>query len=60
MLCNVALWDRAIRFFLAVTQLAYAFAGGPIWFWVLGLYFLVTAGWGLCPLYAFFKIRTLR
>jgi hypothetical protein len=56
----MAVWDRFLRFILAVLQLAYAFAGGPLWFWFLGLYFLLTAAWGLCPLYAFFKIRTLR
>ena len=59
MLCNLALWDRLIRFILAVLQIAYAFAGGPIWFWILGLYLLITSGWGLCPLYSFFKVRTL-
>lgn len=60
MLCNLAIWDRALRFIIAVTQIAYAIAGGPFWFWPVGLYFLVTAAWGLCPTYAFFKIRTLR
>lgn len=60
MLCNVAIWDRSIRFVLAILILCYAVAGGPIWFWPVGLYFLATAGWGLCPVYAFLKIRTLR
>ena len=60
MLCNTALWDRSIRFFSAVLMLGYAFAGGPVWLWPLGLYLLATAGWGLCPLYSFFRIRTLR
>ncbi|WP_083860511.1 YgaP family membrane protein [Pseudobdellovibrio exovorus] len=60
MLCNTALWDRAIRFLLAVGLLSYAIAGGPMWFWPVGLYLLLTSAWGLCPLYAFFKIRTLK
>ncbi len=60
MLCNTALWDRALRFILAVIVLSYAIAGGPYWFYGLGLYGLITAGWGLCPIYSFFRIRTLR
>jgi hypothetical protein len=60
MLCNVALWDRALRFSIAVIALSYAFAGGPVWFWPLGLYLMTTAGWGLCPIYSFLRIRTLR
>lgn len=60
MLCNVALWDRILRFFVSITMLSYAVAGGPLWFWPLGLYLLITAGWGLCPLYSFLRIRTLR
>jgi hypothetical protein len=53
-------WDRAFRFILSVLILSYAMAGGPFWFWVVGLYALITAGWGLCPIYSFFRIRTLR
>ena len=60
MLCNLAQWDRTLRFIIAVLVLSYAIAGGPTWFWVLGLYSLVTAAWGLCPVYSFFRIRTLR
>ncbi len=60
MFCNIALWDRALRFLIAVLLLAYAVAGGPFWFWLIGLYGLVTAGYGLCPIYSFFRIRTLR
>jgi hypothetical protein len=60
MICNVAVWDRILRFLLAIIQMAYAFAGGPIWLWVFGIYFLITSAWGLCPAYAFFKIRTQR
>lgn len=60
MLCNMAFWDRAFRFCASVLILAYAVAGGPFWFWLVGIYGLITAGWGLCPVYSFFRIRTLR
>lgn len=60
MLCNVSAWDRALRLILGIFILAYAIAGGPFWFYVLGLYALATAGFGLCPLYSFFRLRTLR
>jgi hypothetical protein len=59
MLCNLALWDRAIRFILSVFILAYAIAGGPFWFYVISLYGLTTAGFGLCPIYSYFRFRTL-
>lgn len=59
MRCNVALWDRILRFFFGVLLTAYAVAGGPFWAYI-GLYGLVTAAWGLCPAYAFFRIRTLK
>ena len=58
MICNVAQWDRFIRFLISVGMLAYAIAGGPTWFYVAGLYLLLTAGWCLCPIYAYLKIRT--
>jgi hypothetical protein len=57
MRCNVAVWDRALRFVLGVLLTAYAVAGGPFWAYG-GLYFLLTAAWGFCPVYAFFKVRT--
>ncbi len=60
MLCNVAQWDRFLRFFFSLGILIYAVAGGPFWFYILGLYLLVTSAWGLCPLYAYFRIRTLK
>ncbi len=59
MRCNVALWDRALRFLLGLGLTAYAFAGGPFWAYI-GIYGLLTSAWGLCPVYAFFRIRTLR
>ncbi len=60
MLCNVAQWDRFLRFTLSILILVYAIAGGPFWFYALGIYLLVTAAWGLCPLYAYFRRGTLR
>ncbi|MFN8791668.1 MAG: DUF2892 domain-containing protein [Bdellovibrionales bacterium] len=59
MKCNLAVWDRSLRFLLAVLLLSYAIAGGPLWAWS-GLYLLLTASWGLCPLYSFLKIKTIR
>ncbi len=59
MKCNMALWDRTLRFILAVILLTYVIAGGPFWGWS-GLYFLMTSAWGLCPIYAFFKLKTIR
>lgn len=59
MRCNLAIWDRILRFLLSVILIAYAIAGGPLWAW-LGLYLLLTSAWGLCPLYASLKIQTLR
>ncbi len=59
MKCNLALWDRSLRFILAVILLTYAVAGGPFWAWG-GLYFLMTSAWGLCPAYAFLKFKTIR
>lgn len=59
MKCNMALWDRILRFGFGVSLLAFAIAGGPGWAY-LGLVFILTSAWGFCPLYAFFKIKTLR
>lgn len=59
MRCNVALWDRILRWVLGFLLTAYAIAGGPFWAYI-GLYGLLTAAWGLCPVYAFLRIRTLK
>lgn len=58
MICNVALWDRSLRFLIAILLLVYAVAGGPIWFYVVGIYLLGTSGWGLCLIYSLLRIRT--
>ncbi len=59
MRCNVALWDRGLRFVLGVLLTAYLIAGGPFWAY-FGIVLLFTAAWGFCPFYAFFKVRTLK
>jgi hypothetical protein len=59
MRCNVALWDRILRFILGVILTTYAVAGGPFWAYI-GIYGLMTAAWGLCPAYLFFRIRSLK
>ncbi len=59
MRCNLALWDRILRFVIGVGLLAFAIAGGPGWTY-LGLVFILTAAWGFCPAYAFLKIKTLK
>ncbi len=59
MRCNLALWDRMIRFLIGILLVTYAIAGGPLWPWG-GLEFLATSGWGFCPLYGMLKTQTLR
>ena len=39
--------------------MTYAVAGGPSWSYI-GIFGIVTAAWGLCPIYAYFGIRTLK
>lgn len=59
MRCNVAVWDRILRFIIGTGFTAYAIAGGPIWGF-LGVILIFTSAWGFCPFYGFLKIRTLR
>jgi hypothetical protein len=54
---NLAFWDRLLRFIFGFLFLTWALAGGPWWAY-FGLYLIITASWGLCPLYAFLKIKT--
>ncbi|MCB0369753.1 MAG: DUF2892 domain-containing protein [Bdellovibrionales bacterium] len=58
MKCNLAPWDRSLRFILGILGLAYAIAGGPAWMY-LSIYFILTAAWGFCTVYAFLRIQTL-
>lgn len=56
---NLALWDRMLRFFTGVLLLTWAIAGGPWWAYI-GIYFLISSGWGYCAIYSFLNIRTAR
>lgn len=59
MKCNLAVWDRLLRFIFGVLFTIYYIVGGPFWA-LCGIYLLMTSAWGLCPAYAFLKIKTLR
>lgn len=59
MKCNVAFFDRVLRFFLGVLLTTWAFAGGPSWGFA-GIYLLATSGWGFCLVYAILKINTIK
>ena len=58
MRCNLAFWDRLLRFVFGVLLVTYAIAGGPFWAWG-GIYLLGTSSWGFCLIYATFNLRTL-
>lgn len=57
MKCNLAYWDRLLRFFFGVILLFYAIAGGPFWSY-FGIYLIFSSAWGFCFIYSFFKIQT--
>jgi hypothetical protein len=59
MKCNVADFDRVIRFILGVILTTWAIAGGPGWGYS-GIYLLATSGWGFCLVYASLKINTIK
>ncbi len=59
MRCNLARWDRMIRYIVGFLLTFYAFLGGPFWTYI-GIYLLATAAWGFSPLYAFLNWRTLK
>lgn len=56
---NLAVWDRIIRFFIGILSTTWAAAGGPWWAYV-GVYLILSASWGLCPIYSILKIRTAK
>lgn len=56
---NLAMWDRSLRFLLGFLMTSWAVAGGP-WWGYFGIYLLMSAGWGLCPIYSIFKIRSIK
>jgi hypothetical protein len=59
MKCNVATWDRVLRFIFGVLLVVYAIAGGPFWAY-FGVYLLFSSAWGLCFFYSYLKIQTAR
>ncbi|MEK6774717.1 MAG: DUF2892 domain-containing protein [Bdellovibrionota bacterium] len=59
MKCNIAFWDRILRFIIGVLLLFYAIAGGPFWGY-FGLYLIFSSAWGLCFIYSLLKIQTSR
>lgn len=59
MKCNLAFWDRLLRFIFGVLFLSYAFSGGPIWGY-FGFYLIFTSGWGICPIYAWLNLKTIK
>jgi len=59
MKCNLASWDRALRFTSGIILTAYAIAGGPTWAYA-GVYLIFTSAWGLCPVCAFTGFKTLK
>lgn len=58
MKCNLAAWDRILRFLIGGFMTTWAIAGGPSWAYI-GIYGLASGSWGLCLVYSFFKISTL-
>lgn len=56
---NLASWDRFLRYFLGLIMTAWLIAGGP-WWAGLGVYLVLSASWGFCLFYAYFKIRTAK
>lgn len=59
MKCNLAFFDRFIRFLVGTTLSIWAFCGGPLWTY-FGVYLLFTSGWGFCLIYAILKINTIK
>ncbi len=56
--CNLSFWGRIIRLIFGILLLSWAFAGGPFWAY-LGIYLIITAGWGFCPILIIFKKKSL-
>lgn len=59
MRCNLALWDRVLRFIFGFLLTTFAIAGGPAWCYV-GIVFLLTSASCYCPVYALLGIKTYR
>lgn len=57
MLCNMGKIDRVLRVIAGVALIVWAVMSGNI-FGYVGIVLVLTAGIGLCPLYALFGIDT--
>ncbi|MGE0762227.1 MAG: DUF2892 domain-containing protein [Bdellovibrionales bacterium] len=56
---NLRWWDRTFRYVFGLILVAWGIAGGPWWVYV-GMYPLVTASFGFCPVYWILRIRPRR
>lgn len=56
---NLAVWDSFIRILIGTALTAWAIAGAPFWAY-FGLVLIGTGAWRFDPLYALFRISTLR
>ena len=54
---NIRLFDRIARYLLGILLLTWAIAGGPTWTF-FGLYLIMTASFGSCPIYWIFRINS--
>lgn len=59
MKCNLAFFDRFIRFIIGTFLTTWALIGGPQWSY-FGVYLLFTSGWGFCLIYAILKVNTIK
>lgn len=57
MLCNMGKVDRVLRVIVGVALIVWAVMSGNV-FGYAGIILVLTAGIGLCPLYALFGIDT--
>jgi hypothetical protein len=57
MLCNIGKIDRVLRVIVGVELIAWAVMSGTL-FGYAGIILILTAGIGLCPLYALLGIDT--
>jgi hypothetical protein len=57
---NEALWDRAARLVLGLGLLSLVFVGPQTLWGLLGLIFVLTGLFGVCPLYMIFGVRTCK
>lgn len=54
---NVGMIDRVLRALLGIGLIYWALTGGPVWAWI-GVVPLLTAAFGLCPLYSLLGLNT--